>query len=298
MSLDKTIEDIRSLKIQGANSVAYHAVLALKDICHMAKTITELKSGLEAAKKRLFSARPTEPALRNAINYVIKNSHGQDLRQFRSSALKLVADAAGALKGSNEAIARIGYRKIRSGMTIFTHCHSSSVLAVIRRAWKEGARFNVHNTETRPRFQGRITARELASIGIPVRHFVDAAARLAIKKADLMLIGADAITTEGYVINKIGSELMSEVAARYGVPVYSCASSWKFDPETIFGFDEVIESRSPKEVWERPPRGVKIDNHAFEKVSPGLIAGIISETGIYPSEVFVEEMKKKNSWMF
>jgi ribose 1,5-bisphosphate isomerase len=159
-------------------------------------------------------------------------------------------------------------------------------------------RFEVHNTETRPRYQGRITAQELALLGIPVTHYVDAAARFALKKADIMLVGADAITADGKVINKIGSELFAEIASKFDIPVYVCADSWKFDAATIFGYEEEIEERTPSEIWKKPPKGIKIDNHAFEKIDPRLVTGIISEFGIYRPEIFAEELKRQSPWMF
>ena len=156
----------------------------------------------------------------------------------------------------------------------------------------------MHNTETRPLFQGRKTAIELASYKIPVKHYVDSAARMALKKADIMMIGADAITTEGKVINKIGSELIAEAANKIGVPVYICTHSWKFDPETIFGFDEEIEKRAWDEIWPNKPRKVNIDNFAFEKINPALITGIISELGVYRPQNFISEIKNNYKWMF
>jgi len=183
-------------------------------------------------------------------------------------------------------------------MVVFTHCHSSTVIEILKQANKQGKRFTVHNTETRPKFQGRLTAQELARLGIPVVHYVDSAARLALKKADIMLIGADAITTEGKVINKIGSELMAEVAEKWDVSLYVCSDSWKFDPKSVFGYEEEIEKRKPTEIWPTAPKGVKIDNFAFEKVNPDLITGIISELGIYKPTIFVEEVKRAYPWMF
>jgi ribose 1,5-bisphosphate isomerase len=195
-------------------------------------------------------------------------------------------------------IAQIGSKKIGNGTIVFTHCHSSTILEILKQAKKQGKKFEVHNTETRPLYQGRITAREIAKLGIPITHFVDAAARFALKKADLMLIGADAITTEGKVINKIGSELYAEIANKYDIPVYVCTDSWKFDTETIFGYEEKIEKRKGNEIWKNPPKGVTINNFAFEKVNPNLITGIISELGIYKPHVFIQEVKANNKWMF
>jgi ribose 1,5-bisphosphate isomerase len=199
---------------------------------------------------------------------------------------------------SEEDISRIGSKKISSGDVVFTHCHSSTVVDILKKAKKEGKRFKVYNTETRPLFQGRITARELARAGIPVVHFIDSAARIALKEADIMLIGADAISSEGKVFNKIGSEMFAEIAHRYDIPVYVCTDSWKFDPQSVFGYEEEIEKRAAKEVWPAAPKGVLIDNRVFEKIASDLVAGIISELGVYKPEVFIEEVKRTYPWMF
>jgi len=162
--------------------------------------------------------------------------------------------------------------------------------------WKKcrrnGKKFVVHNTETRPNLQGRKTAAELASLGIKVVHFVDSAARLALKKADIMLIGCDALTSEGKIVNKIGSELFCEAASRMQVPVYVCCTSWKFDLKTLFGYEETIEKRGASEVWNNPPRNVVIDNHAFERVDPRLVTGLITELGVFHPMTINEELRR------
>ena len=119
--------------------------------------------------------------------------------------------------------------------------------------------------------------------------------RLALKKADLVMIGADSITTTK-VINKIGSELAAEIAKRYDIPVYICASSWKFSPETALGYEEIIEERSPKEVWDKAPRGVRIMNYAFEKIDLKNITAIVSDLGVLEPEAFIQEVRKKYRW--
>ncbi|MDP7141063.1 MAG: ribose 1,5-bisphosphate isomerase, partial [Candidatus Woesearchaeota archaeon] len=181
-------------------------------------------------------------------------------------------------------------------MVIFTHCHSSTVINILKKAKQMKKSFEVHNTETRPLFQGRTTAKELSKLNIPVTHYVDSAMRLALKKADIVLLGADAITPEK-AINKIGSEVIAELANKYDIPVYVCCNSWKFDYHTIFGFEEEIETRKEKEIWKNPPKNTKICNYAFEKINLNLVTAIISEIGDYRPSVFIEEIKRNNDWM-
>ena len=272
-AVNKAVQDIKSIKVQGAYHVAIAAIKAWQ----------KAKDKQEAAKK-LAAARPTEPMLRNALRYLEKMDHAETLLE--------------KLESDNKKIATFGAEKIFDNMIVYTHCHSSTVNDILIYAKKGGKKFEVHATETRPFLQGRLTAEQLAHAKIPVTFFVDSAARLAIKKADVMMIGADAISAEGYVINKIGSELMADTANHYQIPIFVCTHSWKFDPLTVFGFEEEIEKRATKEIWSRPPHGVKISNYVFEKVDPNKITAVISELGVFKPETFVEEVKKSYKWMF
>ncbi|MBA3063872.1 S-methyl-5-thioribose-1-phosphate isomerase [Candidatus Woesearchaeota archaeon] len=300
MSLKKTIERIRNLKVQGAESVAKEAIKSLKEVVKLskAKNVSGILADVYHAKNLLFLSRPTEPCMRNALNYVLHDlDYDNPVELANAVCLKVVGVLEGFEKTPKK-IEKIGSKKIMNGTVVFTHCHSSTIFEILKEAKKQGKKFEVHNTETRPLYQGRITAKEVAKLGIPVTHFVDAAARFALKKADLMLIGADAITTEGKVINKIGSELYAEIANKYDIPVYVCADSWKFDTETVFGYEEEIEKRKGNEIWKNPPKGITVNNFAFEKVNPSLISGIISELGIYKPHIFIQEIKANNKWMF
>jgi ribose 1,5-bisphosphate isomerase len=266
---DRICHDIKEVRIQGAAAVARAAVQAL------------LIRHDDASVKKLLSLRPTEPCMRNAIKFAL--SYPQ-IRQGVQEALKIL--------NSDSEIAKIGSRLIENGMTVFTHCHSTTVMSILLEAKRQGKRFSVNCTETRPLFQGRITASQLAKAKIPTTLFVDSAARIALKKADIAFYGCDAITPT-HIYNKIGSELFAIIAERYDVPVYVATGAWKFDPESIYGKETEVEERSPKEVWQNAPRGVKISNMAFEKVDAHLVTGIVSEIGVYMKKSFISAFKKE-----
>lgn len=273
MKFEQICKDIKSLKIQGATNVAKAGIQALK-----------LKHDINSVKK-ILSLRPTEPALRNAINFSLKDTNKNPdlaLRHFDEARKK---------------IAEIGVSKIQKDSVVFTHCHASTVTGILKEAFKT-KKFEVYCTETRPMYQGRITAKELASAKIPVTMFVDSAARYALKNSDVMLLGADAVLSNGKVANKVGSELFAEAAKKYDIPIFVCTDSWKFDPSTVWGYEEKLERREAKEVWPSPPKGVKISNIAFELISQELITGIISELGVYNPETFIIEVEKAYPWMF
>jgi len=160
------------------------------------------------------------------------------------------------------------------------------VTGILKEAKRQGKHYlKVINTETQPKLQGRKTANELIEAGIEVIHVVDSAMRWAVNhfEVDLILIGADSITSEGTVLNKIGSRLLALVAHEEHVPFYVASSLLKYNPVSQFGILEKIEMRDEKEIWDKAPKGIKILNPAFETVSRRYIDGLITEAGIFAS---------------
>ncbi len=285
---NKIIKDIKSLKIQGATNVAKAALKVL----HSEYVLNKDPAHINEILNKLHRTRSTEPMMRNTLKYylhLIKKNGETPAQAFKK--------ISNYFEYSKRKIAYFGSQLIKDGKTYFTHCHSSDVMVVFKKAIEDKL-FRVFNTETRPLYQGRITAKELSAAGIPVVHFPDSGARIALKECQFMFIGCDAITAKAEVYNKIGSEMFAETAKSQGKKVYICTNSWKLDPYTFFGFDEKIEKRQEKEVWKNPPRGVIVTNYAFEKIHPSKITGIISEFGILTPKQFVKTAKSKNKWMF
>ena len=299
MYFKKLIKDIKDLKIQGAENVAKASLLAIKSVLKnsKAKTATHLITELDYVKNLLLDSRPTEPCMHTTLTCLLRGLDHKSLERTKKAVKTNIDYVSKHFSLVEKKICQVGSKKIKKNSIIFTHCHSSTVIRVLLAAKKKRT-FEVHNTETRPLFQGRTTAEQLTKGGVKVTHYVDSAARYALQKADLFLIGADAITSEGNVVNKIGSGLFAEIAHKHNIPIYICTNSWKFDIRTLQGRDLPIENRSPKEVWPKHPKRVKIENPAFETIESHLIMGIISELGIYSPQVFIEEVKKEYSFLF
>ena len=293
-SLESTIQDIRSLKIQGAEAISVSALYALNNICTWGGGRKCTYVNVIKAKKRLAATRPTEPCMRNAMRYVL---YGLDETTFSKKVFAgRISDVLSFFKESGDKIAKYGRQTIKNKTVVFTHCHSSAVVNILICAKKAGEIFSVTNTEVRPRFQGRITAKELSKAGIFVKHYVDSGAKIALSESDVFLMGCDAITPK-YIVNKIGSGMFSDIAVSQKVPVYVCTNSWKFDPLTLKS-DEPIEQRPRVEVWKTPPKLTQVRNPAFEMVFNKNISGIITELGILKPKEFIKRMKKKQQWMF
>jgi len=263
---ETTAAQIRELKIQGANAIAKAALRALA-----ADRAADPGVDGEALAVMLSAARPNEPMLRNLLKaFLAADADSQGSEVLAEAMLERV-------RVEEAAIAAHGAGLIRDGMAVFTHCHSSSAVGVLREAHRRGIRFKVFNTETRPRFQGRITASELAAEGIEVIHMVDSAAKYALDGADLFLFGADAVLPSGYLVNKVGTGIFCVVAARYDVPTYCATHTLKVVRDAE---DEAVEQRDPAEVWPDAPPGVLVLNPAFDKVHLKYVTAFVTERGL------------------
>lgn len=291
--LCKVAEKIKRIEIQGATAIAKVGVKAFSDCINSFPNNEILMPHMLEAKDILFKARDTEPALWNCIKVIIKKveksglTKGAELQKLVSDASKLYIKR---IETATSEIGKIGARKIKSGMTIMTHCHSTAAEQILIQAKNEDKDIKVICTETRPKYQGRITAKALLTAGIPVTMVVDSAMRWVLKNknVDMIITGADAITSEGTVLNKIGSRLLALAADESHVSYYIATPLLKYDTETVIGHLTQIEFREPSEIWsteEGRPANLKFENPAFETVPREYIAGLITEVGIFPPEL-------------
>ena len=294
---------IRTLEVKGARKVAIAAVEALQVLAKetQAKSRQEFLDELSEARETLFASRPTEPFMRNAVRFIIKEVDSSDKKKVGDLA-KIVSSSSheflSNLESSRNRIAEIGAKRIRDGMVVFTHCHSSTVTHLLRKARQDGKTFEVICTETRPVFQGRITAKEMLDLGVKTTFIVDSAARSFMKKADVAIVGADVITSEGSIINKIGTATIALIASEARVPFYVASELLKFDPATLWGEYEIIEERSEDEVWTDAPEKLAVKNPAFEVTKRHFVHGLICEEGIIPPHLIIEVIQRKYPWIF
>jgi len=210
-----------------------------------------------------------------------------------AEALRLAADDV----ARNQAIGRHGAPLIRPGARVLTHCHTGALacvgwgtaLGVIRTAWESGTDLSVWVDETRPLLQGaRLTAWELQTLGIPATLVADvmAGSLMASGDVDLAIVGADRIAANGDVANKIGTYQVAVLCRHHGIPFYVAAPRSTFDPATPDGASIEVEERSPDEVTSfggvrTAPLGMAACNRAFDVTPAALVAGYITEDGVF-----------------
>jgi len=206
---------------------------------------------------------------------------------------------------NSKKIGEYGAELFGRSINILTHCNAGwlafvdygTALAPIYLAKRQGKDVFVYVDETRPRNQGaKLTAWELNNDGIPHVIIPDnaAAALMAKKKIDFVVLGADRIAANGDVANKIGTLEKAIIANEFGVPFYVAAPTSTFDLECKTGKNIPIEERDQDEVLYQTgidnngnvikvrvsSPGSKALNPSFDVTPAKYITGIITEKGI------------------
>jgi translation initiation factor 2B subunit (eIF-2B alpha/beta/delta family) len=133
-------------------------------------------------------------------------------------------------------------------------------------------------SEGRPALEGRRLAATLASSGIGVTYFSDAAIGHALRSADAVVVGADAVAPDWF-LNKSGTHMLAAAAAQQGLPVYVLATRDKFVSHAVAARIVVTEG-APAELWEMPPEGITVRNPYFEQTPLDLVANVITDLGV------------------
>ncbi|MGD9750890.1 MAG: S-methyl-5-thioribose-1-phosphate isomerase [Acidimicrobiia bacterium] len=240
-----------------------------------------------AAAARIAATRPT------AVNLAWGVDRALAAADPVAEALHLAADDV----ARNQAIGRHGAPLIKPGAKVLTHCNTGALacvgwgtaLGVIRSAWESGTELSVWVDETRPLLQGaRLTAWELQTLGIPATLVADvmAGSLMSTGDVDLAIVGADRIALNGDVANKIGTYQVAVLCHHHGIPFYVAAPRSTFDPATATGADIEVEERSGEEVTSfggvrTAPPGMAACNRAFDVTPAALVAGYITEDGVF-----------------
>jgi len=196
---------------------------------------------------------------------------------------------------ANIAMGEFGADLLSDAKAVLTHCNAGALatggygtaLGVIRSAYRRGHLQHIYADETRPWLQGsRLTVWELAQDGIPATLIADSAAAWLMKsgKIDWIVVGADRITANGDVANKIGTYSLAVLAKQHGVKLMVAAPSSTLDLSLTSGADIEIEQRDSKELlpdcYLAPGSLVDAWNPVFDVTPAELISAIVTERGV------------------
>ena len=303
MFVPETAEKIKSMEIRGAGRIARAAAAALRDhaLAQKAPDNAAFRQEMERAAAELVATRPTAVSLPNAVHFVMAGlGAGETAEEAQAAVVRRAEEFIRSSQHAVEKIAEFGARHIRDGDVILTHCNSEVALACMIEAFRSGKEIEVFATEVRPRNQGLITIRTLDKAGIKTNYIVDSAVRSFIHDVDLVLVGADAVTVNGAVVNKIGTSQVAHTAAEARVNVIVAAETYKFAPRTVVGELIQIEERPPGEVLPPEIAGtlphVRVRNPAFDVTPAEYIDLIVTEQGAIPPQMAYVIIREYLGW--
>ncbi|MGC8799717.1 MAG: translation initiation factor eIF-2B [Chloroflexus sp.] len=230
--------------------------------------------------RALMRSHPTVAPLVNLVNSLLwRLEEAGD----SESAIRLVDETTNdfrrRLHVHEAAIAETTLRLIGEEARILTIGRSTTVRAALRHAHRAGRRPRVICTESRPLGEGRMLAGELAASGIHTTLIADASAATQVAQCNLVLVGADLISSDG-LINRVGTYPLALAAQAAGVPIYTLCSSEKLLPS---GYRLPTQSiQSIKQLWTEVPPGITVHTAYCDRTPLDLLTGIISERGIAP----------------
>ncbi|GAB3394641.1 S-methyl-5-thioribose-1-phosphate isomerase [Azotobacter armeniacus] len=294
-------EAIRDMVVRGAPAIgisaAYGVVLGARQRLAAGG---DWRAALEEDFRALAESRPTAVNLFWALDRMRERL--ARLKEGEDALAALEAEAVGIHESDREAnltMAQLGVELIRrhsgNAQALLTHCNTGALatggfgtaLGVIRGACLEGLVERVYADETRPWLQGaRLTAWELAAEGVPVSLNVDGAAAHLMKTRGItwVIVGADRITADGDVANKIGTYQLAVVAMHHGVRFMVVAPSSTIDMSLQSGEEIPIEERDGRELLEvggkRVAALVEAVNPVFDVTPADLIDAIVTERGV------------------
>jgi S-methyl-5-thioribose-1-phosphate isomerase len=290
---------IKSMMVRGAGAIGAAAGFA------MAQAFFELKKTpninlYKKARRDIETTRPTAKELFQAVEQVFQAGLISP-ENAKNKAKELANEQA----EDSKKIGEFGAELFGQKTTVLTHCNAGwlafvdygTALSPIYRAKREGKEVFVYVDETRPRNQGgRLTAWELKNDGISHVIIPDnaGASLMAQGKIDLIIVGADRISANGDVANKIGTLEKAIVAKEFEIPFYVAAPTSTFDLTCMSGENIPIEIRSQDEVLYQTgidANGNKVKilvtspgseayNPSFDVTPAKYITGIITEKGI------------------
>jgi methylthioribose-1-phosphate isomerase len=269
---------------------------------------------LEKAYHALIATRPTAINLKWALEEMLATVRNQPRDERANAALRRAGEIADEDVATNRSIGVHGLtiiediaarKKQGEPVNVLTHCNAGwlatvdcgTATAPIYMAHDKGLPIHVFVDETRPRNQGAaLTAWELGHHGVPHTVIADNTGGhlMQHKMVDVVIVGADRVTAQGDVCNKIGTYLKALAAHDNRVPFYVAVPSPSIDFTIVEGADIPIEQRGADEVATMTgktsdgrietvqivPDGSPVANFAFDVTPARLVTGLITERGV------------------
>jgi len=306
---DDAIIAIKDMIVRGAGVIgnigAFGVYLAAKENPNIEEIVKK--------SQEIRESRPTAVNLMWAVDLMLEellNCEGDLVELALKKAIQICdEDSARSRKIAElgcDVFEEIMKEKGQTSINVLTHCNAGwlaivddgSALAPIYEAKRRGLDIHVYVDETRPRNQGaNLTSWELSDSDVNHTIIPDNTGGYLMQQGlvDVCIVGADRVSANGDVANKIGTYLKALAAKYSDIPFYVAIPEGTLDMEIENGVRDIpIEMRSADEVkYMRglaqngevveilvTPKDAKAVNYGFDVTPHELVTGLITEKGV------------------
>ncbi|WP_410767506.1 translation initiation factor eIF-2B [Haloferax sp. DFSO60] len=279
--IDETVDQIRTMQTQSASIVAVKAATALKELIDREhRTVEEFTRSLERNSSALRQANHSHALLFTTQQRIVTELNESDpdtVKEAKERLRTTIEAMVDEIESSKRKAAETAAGLIEDGDVILTHENSSTVMATLEYALDSGTSFDLFVTESRPRFLGRRTARQIGGReGVNVTQIVDGAVGYYMSDCDRVMIGMNCLIAES-VYNRIGTYPVVAMAACEGIPVTVVGVGLKF----IGGGFEFKNKFGPAvEVMREPVDTFDIANPGYDATPTRLLDTVVTEDGV------------------
>jgi translation initiation factor eIF-2B subunit delta len=276
-SAEHILQEIREDNSSGAAQLAQKGAQLLLECLK-----SEKAEEIWALGKALVDAQPSMAPMVTLVNHLFEAIDAlPDKQSIKEKGIAAVQGFMDNLIAGPEKIKGNALFLLKGKSKVMTHSYSSTCLEVLEHT-KD---IEVICPESRPLLEGLRTAQELGGRGIRTRIVVDSVAPSLMGECDCVIVGADAVTTQG-VVNKIGTYALALAARESKVPFYVLAGTEKFLPLPLR-----IEEKDPEEVTQETIPNSKVENRYFDCTPLDLITGVVTQEGVISGKEVQKRLK-------
>ena len=292
-SADHVIEEIRNMNVKGGSPFGRAAAWAFKLALQQEdlKTFSEIKTRFTYLKKQMYELKPTMATIYNSCEAIMQElDETMKVNILKEKVIHLCDNIIEQSFVAVEKVGEIGSHLIHDHDVVLMHSYSSTLMGIFQSAANDKKRFKVICTESRPLRESRNAVNVLTRLGIETMFISDASVYEFMNEADMIIMGADTLCTNGDVANKMGSAQIARLAQSCKIPVYFASELYKLDIRTLNGEKVVLERRDKCELVDEDDfkdfDQVKVINQFFDLTPASDITGIVTEFGVlHPSQM-------------
>lgn len=236
-----------------------------------------LDEALQSTADWLVATKPSMTSVRTVADLAMSaRTDGADAVVQEME--RFIAESESAIAS----IARHAEEFIAPGSTVLFHSFSGSLIEILGRAAEDTPGLTYLFTESRPYRESRRVVAHLRQHPVAFVGYSDAAVAVAAARADLAIVGADALFVDGSFANKTGTLPLALACRHVGIPLYVATEVSKLYPGDPA--DVEMEQRPPVELhegWELAVTGrVQVSNQFFETVPAEFVTAYLTDRGV------------------